>query len=345
MITDLPKDNLLYFTLRTLVSLDESNAFGKNTKRCLIFGASLQRSLKISSVPFDVLSLTFSESANLFVSSSADVVKKYNKLKMFFVQNYDTIERLRLLELLFLQIMPTINFAVDNIPTDAATLLAQTEAKRILKENGDSALEFVINEWDDVTLKACLVTENNLARAAATKLLELKEISKYGLEALRIPIVVSALQEFERRAGQKRKSRSGDDLHIAVVTILDYLKIKHDPVPSLISGVLEADLSIKHAGYYTLISCKRTGRERVKQATTDVSELQRLRVRRMIWFFTHFDQSKNRVLDMGVRGNIFYLPDSSPSYVSMSVDPDLSKYILPISTIRNTLPLIVRGTL
>ena len=345
MITDLPIENLLYFTLRTLVSLDETNAFGKNSNRCKKFGSTLQVALTKSQNTEVVLGEVFEKTSDLFASSSVEVVKKYENLKNFIFSNYDSVERLRLLQLIFCEIMPIINAAVDDIPTDEAMILAKQEARKILNEKGDKALEYVINEWDDVTLKACLVKENNLACSAATRLNGLKEIDEYGLDAIRYPIVVSALQEFERRAGQKRKSRSGDDLHHAVITILDYLKIGHDPVPSLISGVIEADLSIKHGGFLTLISCKRTGRERVKQATTDVAELQRLRVRKMVWFFTHFDQSKNRVSDMGVRGNIFYLPDSSSSYISMSNDPDLSKFVLPISKIRDTLPLIIRGTL
>ena len=344
MITDLPIENLLYFALRALVNLDETNAFGKSNKRCLSFGKMLQTKIDTLSDPSDILTGTFSASSTLFASRSADVVTKYRNMQLFLRENFNSVERLRLLEVLFLDVMPIINTAVDKIPTNEAMLLAQSEAKRILLEKGDAALEYVINEWDDVTLKACLTTENSLAQALSERLLTLPSLKKYNLEFLSNSVVVSALQEFERRAGQKRKSRSGDDLHNAVLTILDYLKVKHDPVPSLISGVIEADLSIKHGGHYTLISCKRTGRERVKQATTDIGELQRLRVRRMVWFFTHFDQSKNRVMDMGVRGNVFYLPDSSPSYLTMSVDPDLSKYVLPISKIRTTLPLIIRGT-
>lgn len=345
VITDLPTENLLYFTLRALVSAEETNAFGKNSDRCQVFGASLQKALASTSDPLDIFNSIFINCSEIFRSTSADVNKKYDNFKKFLIANYNTMDRLQLLQLIFCEVMPTLNLAVEKIPTTEAMQLAQSEARNILSEKGDAALEYIINEWDDVTLKACLIQENNLARSTATKFLQNLDLTKYGLENLRYSIVVSALQEFERRAGQKRKSRSGDDLHHAVLTILDYLNIVHDPVPSLISGVIEADLSIKHGGYYTLISCKRTGRERVKQATTDVNELQRLRVRRMIWFFTHFDQSRNRVLDMGVRGNIFYLPDSSNSYITLSTDSELQKYVFPISKIRETLPLIVRGTL
>ncbi|NVK05825.1 MAG: hypothetical protein HWD92_13450 [Flavobacteriia bacterium] len=343
MLTNIPINNLAYFTLRTLVSSSETNALGKDNDRLEKLAQHLRSSSLRHSEPSKILDGAIDGSAELFASRSDDVKRKYQNFIDYLKLNFHDPARIQILLFILEKIMPALNNAVEEIPTHEAMKLAQKEATEILSRDGDSALEHIINDWDFVTIKACLSKENDIASTLKKKIEgDLSTATKLA-SSLKDHIIVSTLQEFERRAGQKRKSRSGDDLHQAVATILQYLKINHDPVPSHISGVIEADLSITYKGMHTLISCKRTGRERVKQATTDIAELQRMRVRKMVWFFTHFDQSDNRVGDMGSRGNLFYLPDSSESYKKLSSNKNLAQYVLPISQIRTTLPQIVRG--
>ena len=45
-------------------------------------------------------------------------------------------------------------------------------------------------------------------------------------------LISGSLQEFERRAGQKRKSRAGDDLQQSVEVIMNHLGVNLDPIPS-----------------------------------------------------------------------------------------------------------------
>ncbi|MDC9700873.1 MAG: hypothetical protein PSN37_01355 [Alphaproteobacteria bacterium] len=118
-------------------------------------------------------------------------------------------------------------------------------------------------------------------------------------------LISGSIQEFERRAGQKRKSRAGNDLQQSVEVIMKHLGVNLDPRPQHLTGILEADHVIKDNRHMCIVSCKRTGRERVKQLSVELQELQRHRIRKIIWFFTDFDQSENRIEDLGVRGSIF----------------------------------------
>ena len=102
---------------------------------------------------------------------------------------------------------------------------------------------------------------------------------------------------------------------------------------------------IKHGEHKCIVSCKRTGRERVKQVAVEEAELQRNRIRKIIWFFTEFDQSPNRIVDLGIRGSIFYLPDSSADYKKYAADTSTAPYIFPLSTIRQSLPKLVDGSI
>ncbi|MEH6521608.1 hypothetical protein [Sulfitobacter sp.] len=346
MITGILEKNLAYFLLRELISKEGSNSFGKNNAKLVAFGQSLRRHHNQKTPPQTVLNNAFSERSSDFSSSSPNVRGIYANFKAYLVANVTTNAGIEILIVIVSELMPAINFVMGKVPTDQAQNIARQQALKVLGTQGDAYLETLINNWDDFTLQTCLSQENDLAGnlvAEADKIFAKNSTQLSSID--RVDLISAALQEFERRAGQKRKSRSGDDLQNAVITIFDHLGIKHDSVPQLISGVIEADLLIKHGNHNTLISCKRTGRERVKQATTSMAELQQLRIRKMVWFFTHFDQSPARVEDMGVRGNIFYLPDSSPDYLNLIKDKNCAKYVLPISDIRKTLPQIIRGTL
>ena len=48
-------------------------------------------------------------------------------------------------------------------------------------------------------------------------------------------------------------------------------------------------------------------------------------------------------MDLGVRGSIFYLPDSSPDYVKLSSNKATRPYMFPLSSIRQSLPQLVSG--
>ena len=127
--------------------------------------------------------------------------------------------------------------------------------------------------------------------------------------------------------------------------ILEFLKVRLDPNPKLVTGILEADHVIKHGEHKCIVSCKRTGRERVKQVAVEEAELIRLRIRKIIWFFTEFDQSPSRIVDLGIRGSVFYLPDSSADYKKYAADTSTAPYIFPLSTIRQSLPKLVDGSI
>ena len=335
-------ENFPYFLMRKMIAKDDSNSFGKSSENLEKLSVAFGK-LKTTGAKSKVTELIQKNSALLSRKPGSKVDYRLGKFRDFLRANIVDDETFDLAVFTVSKLMPLVNAAIEAVPTDQAQILAKKSATRLLKANGDHALEQIINDWDDFTLIECLSVENNLAKSL------IENISGAVLKASSPNITkhegflrAASLQEFERRAGQKRKSRSGDDLHHATVTILQHLGIAHDPNPQLITGVIEADLTLKAKnGWKVLVSCKRTGRERVKQATTTLNELNANRIHKMVWFFTHFDQTANRVQDMGIRGNVFYLPDSSKEYKDLSKNPAISKYVFPISSIRLTLNKII----
>ena len=242
---------------------------------------------------------------------------------------------------------PIVNSALAAIPFSDQQAIAKAQALKTLSLHGDTAIAGIISDWDNFTYLACMAKENDIASELMSRISFQIKQSKFTLKLdIQKHLIAATMQEFERRAGQKRKSRAGGNLQDSVEVILEYLNVKLDPNPHLITGTLEADLVIKGKnGHSCIVSCKRTGRERVKQVSVEPAELQKLRIRKIIWFFTKFDQSADRVVDLGLRGAVFYLSDNSPEYKELSNQSRTSKYVFPLSSIRKSLPKLVNGSI
>ena len=107
------------------------------------------------------------------------------------------------------------------------------------------------------------VVENRL-RVKEVDKSKMEEIMKILKETGTIRRVGACLQEFERRAGQKRKARVGGELEQSIQFLLDSHGIEHQPASYV--GHAEFDRGIPlEDGRVALISCKRTTRERWKE--------------------------------------------------------------------------------
>jgi hypothetical protein len=147
--------------------------------------------------------------------------------------------------------------------------------------------------------------------------------------------LTSFCQEFERRVGQKRKGRAGRGVEGVTSFILDYYKIKASEKPEHFTTGLEIDRWVKtKSGWYIGISCKRTLRERWKQAyTTDLDLLNQHKIK-ALWHVMTFDRdlSDDKLTEMGSHRAIFYLPDLSDRYQSASTHTGMSNYVRPLTS-------------
>lgn len=232
-----------------------------------------------------------------------------------------------------------VQAAVDKVPKKEAMEEAKQVARDSLAIKGDRAISSLISNWDKFTYERCLVRENELAAELAISLKTALARDELLLDTEQQHyILVSALQEFERRAGQVRKTRAGHDLEQAVILIFEHLGLDFDPKPQLLLGDFETDLLIlPNKNYKIAVSCKRTGRERVKQIGVNQTDLLRLRITKVLWFMTDFDQSENRVVDFGINGSIFYLPDESHVFQQLVANPATRPYVRGLSGIRSSI--------
>jgi hypothetical protein len=238
--------------------------------------------------------------------------------------------------------MVPIESSLKNIPSDDLQF-TEFKAKQYLDTYGDKGLSTIVLLWDDLGVEGCLDAERS-------EVIRLFRELRIHLESImnkdEIDIVLSGfVQEFERRLSQKRKGRAGGSLEDLTSFILNYFKIPATHAPEHFTAGLEVDKWVKGAdGWYVGISCKRTLRERWKQAYTDnVHTLSQHKISNLYHIVTYDeDLSDDKVTEMGSHRVILYLSDESRRYKEISTHQGMKDYVRPISGLVNDLRQLQR---
>jgi hypothetical protein len=338
MLSSLAGQNKAYLLLREMIKKDFRDIW---TEECIAYFSKQVDWEKLYPLSPTDFPQSFKSFAKRSMSQRQLVSRqrKIDEFSKFLSQIIVDSQDIRVFRAVIAVCYPEIKRAIDRVPKGEVMRHARNLAADELRKKGDAAIQSLFANWDQLTYTACMAEENDIAVALSSSISAELHSESWGLDqSYRDFLVVSSLQEFERRAGQKRKGRAGDDLQKAVSLIFEYLNLDYEDDPKLVTGTLEADLILKgKKGWNAVVSCKRTGRERVKQVSVSQTELYQNRITKVIWFFTDFDQTENRVFDMGARGSIFYLPDDSEAYIRLSANPSAAQYIRPLSGIRHSI--------
>ena len=147
-------------------------------------------------------------------------------------------------------------------------------------------------------------------------------------------VLTAFMQEFERRLGQKRKSRAGTSLEDVSTFLFDYYRFKSHPKPDHFQTDIEVDKWFKCKDGWTIgISCKRTLRERWKQVSSaDSHALSRYKIKE-VWHLTTFDNdlSDEKITMLGQQRQIFYLNEKKDRYKTASAHVGMRDYVRPLS--------------
>jgi len=226
------------------------------------------------------------------------------------------------------------NVALNNVPSDDIEF-CRTTAKNILDTLGKENVGKVISVWDTLGVRGCLDVERREIIREFTKL-------RANLNALSIPrtelednaILTAFTQEFERRAGQKRKSRAGGSLEDISTFLFNYYGFKSHEKPDHFQTDIEVDKWFKcKDGWSIGISCKRTLRERWKQVSSaDGNALSRYKIKE-IWHLITYDRdlSDDKITMLGQQRQVFYLADESPIYKHAKEHIGMRNYVRPLS--------------
>ena len=245
----------------------------------------------------------------------------------------DTAQDMEVFILTCENIMLPINNAIDNIPSDDKEF-TQSIARSYLDLKGEEGLAMVINLWDDLGTRGCLTAERTeIVKAYATLRVLLDKRNNLSEDDKDI-IKTAFVQEFERRAGQKRKGRAGGSLEDVTSFILNYFGIKSTSAPEHFQADIEVDNWVKTKDSWLIgISCKRTLRERWKQVSSaDSGTLSKFKIKQLFHVVTYDeDLSDDKLSLLGDQRHIFYLPDNSRRLEYASQHVGLKEYVRPIS--------------
>ena len=226
------------------------------------------------------------------------------------------------------------NAALRRIPSDDAAFCRET-AKNILDSLGKTHVGKAISVWDTLGVRGCLDAERTEVLHEFTKL-------RHHLDALSInrsevednAILTAFVQEFERRAGQKRKNRAGNSLEDVATFLFNYYRFDSHPKPDHFQTDIEVDKWFKCTDGWSIgISCKRTLRERWKQVSSaDSNALSRYKIKQ-IWHLITYDRdlSDDKLTMLGQQRQIFYLSDTSERYKTASQHVGMKDYVRPLS--------------
>ncbi len=242
-------------------------------------------------------------------------------------------------------IQPT-NIALNNVPNDDLEF-CHTTAKNILDNLGKEKVGKVIAIWDSLGVRGCLDVERREIVREFTRL-------RANLSALSIPrseiednaILTAFAQEFERRAGQKRKSRAGGSLEDISTFLFDYYGFSSHEKPDHFQTDIEVDKWFRCSDGWSIgISCKRTLRERWKQVSSaDGNALSRYKIKE-IWHLLTYDRdlSDDKITMLGQQRQVFYLSDESPIYRRAKNHIGMRDYVRPLSQLIDDIEREQRG--
>lgn len=325
-----------YWFARLLIDTDRYGGVGSNQRSMELVSGSLTTLLRTldTASPEAVTTLNTALHASLLAGHKTGtkiyplIQALYEKLSRYLVTCVDY----KVLALTCSKIMMPINTALENIPSNDSEFTT-IAARSLLQAQGVNGLATLINIWDDLGTRGCIAVEREqIVHAFGWLRGELESILSVHDQDV---VFTAFVQEFERRVGQKRKTRAGSSLENDTQFILDFFGFHTHAAPEHFTAALEVDRWVlDNDGWYIGISCKRTLRERWKQvSTTDVDMLNQYKIREL-WHVITYDRdlSDDKITEMGSHRQVIYLPDGSPKLAHALGHPGMRNYVRPMSS-------------
>lgn len=348
-IENSPFKNIYWFS-RYLMNTDQYGALGKTKETQLLAAISILENIMAQEEITEEEKLVVCK--NAIASEIKGMVKVGTKtagLALNLINILDkeikSLEDVVIFCITMRYVVAPINQAIAAVPSDDVKFCEKAAAS-ILDALGEERAGLVIETWDTLGVKGCLDVERTVVVEEFMKLIEnLNSLNIIEHSKLDDNLVLTAfVQEFERRLGQKRKSRGGNSLENVVSFLFRYYKFSSTGAPSHFDQDLEVDKWFKcKDGWSIGISCKRTLRERWKQVSqADRGTLSHFKIKEL-WHIITYDKdlSDDKIVRLGEQGQIFYLMDHSETYQRCVKHIGMANYVRPLSKliadIRNNL--------
>jgi hypothetical protein len=338
MMTDAEK---AYGKLKILVPVLVSGKYGTLTNTTTMLNLS-QAIDTFLSIPEPELVTSKQAAWNImrkFHRSGAKAANRVEKLIDFLDPLITSVQDLIVLKFTIEHILIPTNVLLRRVPSSDKEI-AEELTRAYLDETGEAGLKDVILMWDRKGRRWCMERERvlivagfRLLRETLDDLLRDDRLNRIDADQT----LTAFVQEFERRLVRGvRPGRAGRSLEDVTGVILSHFGIKdYIDAPDHIKTVFEVDKMITLPdGWRIGVSCKRTLRERWKQAAT--LDLQRMDAARLksTWHVITYtsDLTVQKVEAIGESRGIVYIPDDDHFFQNHSTDPAVSAFIRPMTS-------------
>ncbi|WP_277056068.1 hypothetical protein [Treponema socranskii] len=330
----------IYWFARYLIDTDKYGGIGKNKEKELVKIAEyIENLLKTSTLANDdkVLMATSYcfEQIKSFSSQNSKRYLLYENFISKIQEELKTTDDLIVFCMTIKYVISPINRSLENIPSDDKEF-SQAIASSLLKKQGEKKVGLIISVWDDLGIKGCLDIERKEVVETFCNLIDKINLLEIEHDSVDDSIIMTAfVQEFERRLGQKRKSRGGKSLEDVTSFLFDFYKFKSSEGPEHLDFDFEVDKWFKCKDGWTIgISCKRTLRERWKQISLSTDILSKKKIKE-IWHLITLDNdlSDDKIVTLGSQRQRFYLLDDSQAYIKYSKNEGTKDYVRPLSNL------------
>lgn len=340
----------IYWFARHLLNTDQYGALGHSKEKQLLDVVSILENLMVQPGMTDEERLSVCKTT--LSSEIEGMVRPGTKtagLALNFIDTLDkeikTLEDIVIFCITMKYVVSPINQSIATVPSNDVDF-CEKAVTHILDTLGEEKAGLVIETWDNMGVKGCLDAERTVVVESFTHLIDnLSSLDMIEHDSLDDNLVLTAfIQEFERRLGQKRKSRGGNSLEAVVSFLFNYYHFPSTEAPSHFDQDLEVDKWFKCKDNWSIgISCKRTLRERWKQVSqADRGTLSHFKIKEL-WHIITYDKdlSDDKIVRLGEQGQIFYLMDNSETYMKCANHVGMKNYVRPlshlISDIRNNM--------
>lgn len=325
--------NNTYWFARMLINNDKYGAPGKNNNVLKELTVSLKTVLNSSDNDETKINVIKSIISQTLIDKFKKSKSKEERIKLFIhdiCNKINNVDDAAVFVLTMEDIVVPMNNALQLSPKDDKEFTIDI-ARKYLDTLGEKGLASVVNLWDDAGVEGCLnaerITVVSEYRRLRKQLCEMNEVNTDF-------ILTAFVQEFERRLGQKRKSRAGGSLEDVADFLFDYFNITAAHKPEHFQADIEVDKWIKCKDKWLIgISCKRTLRERWKQVSSaDYETLSQYKIKEL-WHLITYDEdlSDDKITRLGRLRHVFYLRDDSRKLLYASNHEGMNKYVRPMS--------------
>ena len=328
----------VYWFARYLIDTDKYGGIGKHKEKELVKIAEyIENILKTSTlVNEEKVLMATSYCFEQIKSFSAQNSKRYILYENFISKMQEelkTTDDLIVFCMTIKYVISPINQSLERIPADDKDFSLQI-ASSLLKAHGEKKVGLIISVWDELGITGCLNRERKEVVETFCNLIDKINLLEIHHDSVDDSIMMTAfVQEFERRLGQKRKSRGGKSLEDVTSFLFDFYKFKSSEGPEHLDFDFEVDKWFKCKDGWTIgISCKRTLRERWKQISLSTDILSKKKIKE-IWHLITLDTdlSDDKIVTLGSQRQKFYLLDNSQAYIKYAKNEGMKDYVRLLS--------------